>query len=220
MKRPPLPLRWFVLTLLLCLAAASPAGPRIAPTLEEIEPVATGEPAPAFTVHREDGSPFHFRPGELERPVLLIFYRGSWCGACNQQLRELADFVPAIREAGADLLFVGGDRPDILYKGLKPETKAAIEGLDYTLLSDPDLDAAGAFGVAYVLAADVLARYRSREEWDLAESSMEKYDALPLPSIFIIGTDGRVAFDFYNLDPAVRMSSEEVLEAVRKVTNR
>lgn len=188
----------------------------LAPSIDDIQPVAVGDRAPVFTAYRADATPWDFDPASLERPALIVFYRGGWCGACNQQLQDLAAVMPDFEAMGVDVLFPNGDRPEIVYSSLKPETKLAIEGLDYFLLSDSDLGVARAFGVAYVLADDVLTRYRAREHWDLAGSSIDKHDALPLPSIFLVDTDGVVAFSFYDPNPRVRMPAESLLEAVKE----
>lgn len=187
----------------------------IAPSLAEIQPLAVGERAPVFTVFRVDGSAYHFDSGNLERPTLIVFYRGGWCGACNQQLQDIASVMPEMRSMGVDVLFPNGDRPGILYSSLKPETTAAIEGLGYQLLSDSNLAAASAFGVAYVLADDVLTRYRAREHWDLGDSSIDRHDALPLPSIFLVGADGTVDFRYFDPDPRVRLPAESLRQAVK-----
>lgn len=169
---------YLVCILLVIQAPVSTAAPNIAPALEQIQPLVKGDKAPAFTVYRADGTPFRFDPDKLETTTLIVFYRGGWCGACNQQLRDLAEVVPDIKEMGADVLFINGDRPEILYTSLRPDT--------------------------------------SREDWHLAGSSIDRYDALPLPSIFIINPDGGIAFDFYNMDPTVRLPAEGVRAAVEE----
>ena len=65
-----------------------------------------------------------------------------------------------------------------------------------------------------MLAGEVLTRYRGREHWDLARSSIDKHDALPLPSIFLIDSGGTVAFRYFDPDPRVRMPAAELLQAV------
>jgi peroxiredoxin len=187
----------------------------IAAKLDDIEPLQIGAAAPTFTVYRENGSGWTFNPSRLQRPALIIFYRGGWCGACNEQLRDMATVIEDIRDLDVDVIFPNGDRPEILYTSLAPETKLAIEGLDYSLFSDVDLNAASAFGVAYVLDDETLARYRSREHWDLEDSSIDRHDALPLPSIFLVTTDGKIAFTFHNPNTRIRLSSADLLQAVR-----
>jgi peroxiredoxin len=199
------------------LIAGVSAQNNIAPKLEEIQPLQPGDMVPAFTVFRQDGTARVFDPLKVEQTTLIVFYRGGWCGACNQQLRALSTVMGDINEMDVDVMFINGDRPEILYSSLKPETKTAIKGLDYMLLSDSDLIAAQAFGVAYVLDDEILKRYRSREEWDLYMSSIDKHDALPLPSIFIINTNGEIAFEYYNMDPTIRIPPEDLKAELEKL---
>ena len=214
------PKQFAVISVLISLSFSTWAEMNIAPTLEELTPLKTGDDAPHFTVYRVDNSVYEFNPDTLAKPTLIIFYRGGWCGACNQQLRDVSQVITEIQQLGVEVIFPNGDRPEILYSSLRPETKVAIEGLDYTLLSDSDLNAAQAFSVAYVLADDILKRYRAREEWDLYKSSIDKYDALPLPSIYLVDTNGMIAFEYYNLDPRIRLSSDDLRDAVKKVVSK
>jgi peroxiredoxin len=215
-----MPIRYILLLGVLLLGnAATLATPGIAPSVDELAPLSTGDLAPAIQALKADGSEFTVDPATLNRPLLVVFYRGGWCGACNQQLRDLSLVMPEIRRLGVDALFPNGDRPDILYSSLAPETQLAIDGLDFLLLSDADLEAASAFGVAYVLDVDTLARYRARTDWDLEDSSIDRHDALPLPSVFLVGTDGRILFRYYNPDPRVRLPADELLRVLgREVT--
>ena len=45
----------------------------------DIEPLTVGQSAPRFTVYHADGRPYAFDPRTLEKPVVLIAYRGGWC---------------------------------------------------------------------------------------------------------------------------------------------
>lgn len=204
---------WLALT---CLAQPVIAEPRIAPSPEQIQPVQAGEPAPPFTVYRVDGTPYRFEPGKLDGPVLIITYRGGWCPYCNIQLQDLRKVLPAIRQSGVETLFLSGDRPEILYSSLKQETQQDVSERDYTILSDANLDAAIALGIAFRVPDSTLERYCQRD-WDLSGSSMEKHEALPVPAVFVIGKDGRVAFAYANPDYKVRLPAEEVKAAVDAV---
>ena len=121
----------------------------IAASSEEIQPLAVGQSAPRFEVRTVDDEPFVFDPQELERPVVLITFRGGWCPFCNMHLSELKDVVPEIDALGVDVLFLSGDRPELLYASLSKEAQEDIEGLDYTILSDADAQAAIALGIAF-----------------------------------------------------------------------
>ena len=180
----------------------------------EVEPVAAGEAAPAFTVYEVDGSPFEFDPDALENPTVLITFRGGWCPYCNGQLAGLRSVLPALRAGGIDVLFLSADRPEILYSNLMQDTQDSIDGLDYHILSDANLDAASALGIAYLVPEDTLATYEDRGR-DMGNSSIALHSALPLPAVFIIDADGEVAFSYSNPDIRVRLPADELLDAAQ-----
>ncbi len=180
----------------------------------EVDPVGVGDAAPAFTVREVDGTDFDFDPAALENPVLLITFRGGWCPYCNGQLAGLREVLPEIRDGGIDVLFLSADRPEILYSSLQQDTQDSIDGLAYHILSDANLDAARALGIAYRVPDDTLETYESRGR-DMGSSSIALHSALPLPAVFIVDTDGDVAFAYSNPDIRVRLPADQVLEAAR-----
>jgi peroxiredoxin len=182
----------------------------------ETSPLKTGDRAPAFTVRTVENEPFHFNPLELDRPVILISFRGGWCPYCNMHLSELKDVVPEIRAEGVDVYFLSGDRPEILHSSLKRETQDSIAGLDYEILSDSGIDAAVAFGTAFRVDPAYIARHDERGT-DLQGSSMQQYGALPVPSVYVIDTSGKIVFDFVNPDYKVRLPADELLAAAQSV---
>ena len=193
---------------LLCLMlafGASAARAEIAASAEETSPLAAGGAAPAFTARNADGSDFDFDPGALERPAMLIFYRGGWCPYCNRHLAELRHVVPELEERGMDVYFLSADSPANLSSALKGES----EDLDYTLLSDARLSAAKAFGLAFRISDDY---YRQAKEYglDLEEASGETHRALPIPAAYLIDAAGMIRFAHANPDYTVRLSAEEL----------
>lgn len=186
---------------------------------EETTPLKTGDRAPAFSVRTVADEPFHFDPLGLDRPVILISFRGGWCPYCNMHLSELKDVVPKIRETGVDVYFLSGDRPEILHSSLKLETQEDIEGLDYEILSDADINAAVAFGTAFRVDPDYIAR-RRESGTDIGGSSMQQYGALPVPSVYVIDSSGMIAYDFVNADYKVRLPADELLAAAEAVAAR
>jgi peroxiredoxin len=127
--------------------------------------------------------------------------------------------MPEIKKMGVDILFLSGDRPEILYSNLKQETQEFIDGLDYTILSDARLEMGMAYGLAFRVPDDTISRYQSRN-WDLDESSMENHKALSVPAVYVIDTNGMIAFAYANPDYRVRLPADEVKEAVEEVINQ
>lgn len=190
----------------------------IAATAESVAPVAVGEVAPRFVVRDVEGNPVHFDPAALDRPVILITFRGGWCPYCNMHLSELRHVVPQIAEMGVDVLFLSGDRPALLYASLDAETRAEIDGEGYRILSDADVNAAMALGIAFRASDATIARRHAKGQ-DIAGSSMDRHQVLPVPAVFAIDTDGIVTFAYANADYAVRLPADELLDVARDMVD-
>jgi peroxiredoxin len=183
--------------------AASPDDPL------KVKPLTVGTVAPAFAAREADGKPFRFEPGKLARPVMLIFYRGGWCPYCNAHLKDLRSTVPQIAAMGIDVLFLSTDRPDILRGSLK-------EPVDYHLLSDHEVNAARAFGIAYRMDDATYAKYKTYG-LDLEESQGAKHHELPVPAVFVVDRFGSIRFAHTNADYTQRLPAQQVLDAARAV---
>lgn len=197
----------------LAAALAAPAShAEIAASAEETQPLPAGVAAPSFTARNADGSDFVFDPAALERPAMLIFYRGGWCPYCNRHLAELRHVVPELEQRGMDVYFLSADSPANLASALHGDA----EGLDYTLLSDARLGAAEAFGLAFRVSDDY---YRQAKEYglDLEEASGETHHALPIPAAYLIDSEGTIRFGHTNTDYTVRLSADELRAGVNSV---
>lgn len=183
----------------------------VAATASEIEPLRAGDEAPRFAVETADGRPFHFDPQNLERPVVVIVFRGGWCPYCNMHLSELRHVIPEIDAMGVNVLFLSGDRPELLYDSLDDETRDEIAGQGYTILSDAKAGAAIAFGIAF-RASDKTIQRRHEKGEDIEASSMALHGVLPVPSVFAIDTAGRIEFAYSNADYKVRVPADELRE--------
>lgn len=205
------------LSLVLCLSLVCSVsmqfghadGP-VARTASAIKPLEVGDTAPRFIVETVNHEPFVFDPQNLERPVLLIAFRGGWCPYCNMHLSELRHVVPDIDAMGVDVLFLSGDRADLLYRSLKPETREEAAALGYTVLSDADGQAAIALGIAFEAPASTIER-RTQKGDDIEGSSMRRHGILPVPAVFAIDTAGKVAFAYANPDYKIRLPADELL---------
>ena len=174
----------------------------------DIQPLKVGDNAPYFSVRDINGDTVEFDPKALERPAILITFRGGWCPYCNLHLSELRHVLPELEASDIDVLFLSGDRPEQLVASLRPETQTDVEELNYTLLSDADATAAIALGIAFRATATG-DKLRSLGR-DIEGSSIDRHGVLPVPAVFAIAEDGRIAFAYTNPDHRVRLSAEEL----------
>lgn len=190
------------------------AGEGIAESADQVNPMRTGQRAPAFVVRDADNAEFHFDPDKLERPAVLITFRGGWCPFCNLHLSELRNVVPEISAMGVDVLFLSGDRPEMLYASLAADTREEIADLDYRIYSDADAQAAIALGIAFKASERTISG-RLQKGQDIAESSMLTHGTLPVPAVYAVDQSGVIRFDFVEADFKVRLPADELLAVAR-----
>lgn len=203
---------------LMCSLSVQPlhADLPVAQTAEQIKPLKTGQRAPDFVVQDVQGDAFAFDPNALQRPAVIVTFRGGWCPYCNMHLSELHTVVPEIASLGVDVLFLSGDRPELLYSSLAAETQTTIDSLDYHIYSDADAQAAIAFGIAFK-AAESTIQGRADKGQDVAGSSMLEHGVLAVPAVYAIDRTGMIRFAFVEPDYKVRLPAEELLAVAREI---
>ncbi len=197
----------FATTALLALNAFAGERTDVHASAQDARPLLPGMTAPAFETTAADGSTVAFTPGEAEKPIVLTFYRGGWCPYCNMHLFELREAEAELRELGFVVWFVSMDKPEVLRPSLS-------EDVNYTLLSDASATLTRTFGIAFRVDDETVSAYQGYGI-DLEEVSGETHHILPVPSTFIIGTDGTIHFQYTNTDYKVRLAPEVLLAAAR-----
>ncbi len=197
--------------LMLTLLASTAFAAGVPDDPKEAHPLSIGTLSPTVSVRNADGSERSIGPATLAKPTLLIFYRGGWCPYCNAHLRELKQAEPELLALGYDIYFLSADRPELLYSSLKEPD------IHYTLLSDARMTAARAYGIAFRVDDATVARYKSMGI-DLEAASGETHHELPVPAVFILDHKGVIRFAYANPDYKVRLNSNDLLAAARKVT--
>lgn len=194
-----------VAALAACIFVGVAAGAPSPDDAATVTPLSVGAAAPAFTVREADGRPFRFDSKKLAKPALLIFYRGGWCPFCNAHLKDLREVEPKIAALGYDVLFLSSDRPEILKSSLK-------EAVNYRLLSDNEVAAARAFGIAFRVDDATYEKYKSYGI-DLEVTQGARHHELPVPAVVVVDRKGVIRFMHANPDITVRLSAADVLAA-------
>ncbi|MDK2857132.1 MAG: hypothetical protein PWQ89_251 [Verrucomicrobiota bacterium] len=171
-------------------------------------PLQTGDPVPAVILRTVDGTPFDLKAAIAEKPAVLVFYRGGWCPYCTAHLSQLQKIESQLVNAGWQILAISPDRPEKLAEA------DAEHNYSYTLLSDSKMDASKAFGLAFEVDAATREKYKGYGI-DLETASGESHHLLPVPAVYLAGTDGIIRFAHSNPDYKDRLSNEAILEAAR-----
>lgn len=179
-----------------------------AATAESATPLAVGSTAPHAMVRTAEGAAVDLATLVDEKPTVLIFYRGGWCPYCNRHLSELQEVETDLLALGCQIIAVSPDRPEAM-----PATTEKNH-LNYRLYSDRAMEAAAAYGVAFVMPEETVEKYR-KWKFDLAPLPGDETKCwLPVPSVFVIA-GGRVRFVHSDPDYKVRLATDDLLAAVK-----
>lgn len=149
--------------------------------------VAVGQAAPDFTLPSTGGGERSL--GELRgSKVVLLFYRGHWCGACRAHLDVVRDTWLTLSDAGAEVLAISSEPLEAARDGVRAHR------LPFTVLSDHDLAVIDRYGVRH-----------------LGEPEGR---AIARPSLFVIDPAGIVRFAHVGEFPRDRPSMDLVLLAL------
>jgi len=180
----------------------------IAASPGQVQPVLIGHSVADAALRDEQGEPASLAGALGGKPTVIVFYRGGWCPFCNFQLGQLRDIQGELTELGVQLIAITPDPPGALRAVTKKHQ------LQYKLLSDSNMVAAEAFGVAYQLSADQIARYKKHDIF-MANTAGEPRYQLPVPAIFLVNEEGIIEFTYVNPDPKIRVLPELLLTAAR-----
>lgn len=111
-------------------------------------------------------------------------------------------------ELGYRIVALSPDSPENL-----GQTAGKLE-LDYRLLSDSEAEAAKAFRLAYRVPEPTVEALKGYGI-DLARASGEDHQILPVPAVYLIGSDGLVHFQYVNPIYQVRLHPAVLLAAAR-----
>lgn len=173
------------------------------------EALRTGDAAPMFTLPDAHGEPVALSDLLAEGPVVLSFYRGSWCPFCNLELRALQRALESAEAAGVTLVAVSPNLPDVSL-ALVDEAE-----LTFPVLSDVGSEVAASFNLVYEMVPDQVEYYRTHDR-DLAAKNGNETWLLPLPATYVIDREGIIRYDFIDLNHRVRAEPSEVVEVASR----
>lgn len=146
-----------------------------------------------------------------KKPTVLVFYRGGWCPYCNRQLGALQKVNKEVDNLGFQIIALSPDQPSVA-KLHNAENKH-----NYQTLSDSNLDVAKQFGIVFKVNDALFDKYKNQYGIDLEANSGKKHHLLPVPSVFLIDTNGKVQFSYVNVDYKVRLKPEVLISAIKSL---
>ena len=175
--------------------------------------IGVGDEAPDFSLPGVRGDAFNLRTRLEQGPVVLSFYRGSWCPFCNLELNALQSALPDIRACGASLVAVSPELPDL---ALGHAEKLA---LDFDVLTDGGNQVADRYGLVMTVPESLRPLYL---QWgiDLPAANGDDSHRLPVPATYVIDSSGVVRAAHVEKDYTQRMEPDAILDALRALPGR
>lgn len=127
------------------------------------------------------------------KPTLLAFFPGAFTSVCTKEMCTFRDSMARFAAMNAQVIGISVDSP------FAQKAFAEQHGLNFTLLSDFNRQAVKAFGVEDPTFVNGL------------------LPGVAKRSVFVLDSDGQVAYRWVSDNPGVEPAYDEVAEAVRRV---
>jgi peroxiredoxin len=156
-----------------------------------------GDKIPNFTLPSVSGEEFSFEVHQSEHKSghLIIFFRGSWCPVCVQDLKDLEESKSFFEGKNVHILTISTDKLDSL------KAMAQEHQISFPVLADEDLTALKAFNVFY----------------HGEDAPYEDHGAHGEPAYFLVDENGRLLYQQKQTSPFGRPSTTELRKIVQYI---
>ncbi len=143
-------------------------------------------------------------------PLVVNFFRGSWCPYCRRTLEALETALPEIAAAGGQLV------------ALTPDTGSHLAAtkrnhhLTYEVLSDVDGAVGLQFGVLF-RAPDPYRELLAGRGVDLPARHGNEGWFIPMPATFVVDRDAIIRYAYVNVDFTRRAEPADVVAVLRSL---
>jgi peroxiredoxin len=137
-------------------------------------------------------------------PVVLIFFRGSWCYYCNRHISKFQDSLDYVLEKGASVIAVSPQIPEYNQKTIRKT------GASFSIIHDKGYQIMDSYYVSFMVDEKIVNKYRRFGRHIDRANANEDY-ILPVPATFIIGQDRVIRYIQYDPNYKNRSTVAEVL---------
>ena len=169
-----------------------------------------GAKMPQFSLKDSTGRVVSSKELAKSGNLVIVFYRGSWFPFCNLYLGNLQKRLADITAAGGKLVAISVENPDASM------AVARKNEVQFTVLSDPDLDVARKFGIVYQLPAATDEMYKSHG-LDVAKHNGTAKPELPLAATYVIDRKGKIVYAYLDTDYKKRAEPDVIIENLKKL---
>ena len=153
-----------------------------------------GDKAPDFTGYDQTGRQVTLKSFLEKGPVVLFFYRGNWCPACNKQLAAYQDSLNLITDQGVTLVAI---TPETIEK---VEQTVKMHNLGYTVIYDCQEKIMDDYGLMFDVSKEFRDLVMTKLKVDIAEHNGREEAHLPVTAAFIISRTGVITSRCFDPD--------------------
>jgi peroxiredoxin len=169
-----------------------------------------GQVFPSFSLPDANGSIISASELLKRGPLVVAFYRGSWCPFCNLELNALQLALPEIKAQGGSLAAISPQRPE------QSAETARHSQLSFHLLFDRQNLFARELGLVYRLPAAMQTELQ-KTGLQLPTNNGDDSWELPIPATYLVGQDGVIVDAFLDADFYHRKDPQELVEELRRL---
>jgi peroxiredoxin len=138
--------------------------------------------------------------------ILIVFYRGEWCGYCKKYAAELQDNL--------------GNRNDIEVLLISPEQPSFAKKIDndtltnFHIISDQNYKIMNDYGVDYKITKESVPKFNMIVTNWTRKHNGNKDDILPVPATFLVDQSNKIIFKHFNEDYSERADLKTIIQLI------
>lgn len=139
--------------------------------------------------------------------TVVFFYRGSWCPYCTRHLSALSDSLPFILERADRVIAL---TPQVEEEEL--EIAIELAGMNLDIVVDESGEWMKYFDVDFVVTQAYQEKIINNLHTSLGETNGQREVVLPVPAAYIIDSDGRIIWRYFDINYRKRPSPSVIFE--------
>ena len=170
----------------------------------EVGGLQLGDIAADFSALTVSGDSFSLSKTLESQKVLIVFYRGYWCGYCQKHLSELEEYLSLFTDRGIKVVAITPESPEYAMKSVEKSE------LSLDIIPDSGYEIMKKYNVLFEVNQDYLDKLAKYEiDYDTDPETGKTF--FPLPATYLVGKDGKIKFVHFDPDYSKRSDLEALL---------
>jgi peroxiredoxin len=169
-----------------------------------------GDKAPEFTGYDQTGKTIQSKALLEKGPVVLFFYRGNWCPACNKYLQAYQDSLNMITDQGFSLVAITPESIENVEQTVK------VHKISYTVIYDCQEKIMKDYDLMFDVSKEFREKVLKAVSIDIAKHNGRDVAHLPVTATYIINRFGVISAVQFDYDYKNRATVKWMLQNLGK----